>query len=27
MVCVRHTIFTTTEATVTAARKMVSVAW
>jgi hypothetical protein len=27
MVCVRHTIFTTTEATVTAAWKMVSVAW
>jgi hypothetical protein len=27
MVCVTHTIFTTTEATVTAARKMVSVAW
>jgi hypothetical protein len=27
MECVTHSIFTTMEATVTAARKMVSVAW
>jgi hypothetical protein len=27
MVCITHTIFTTTEATVTAAQKMESVAW